>query len=880
MLINHKIRLIVGIFSFLNFLPSYTTVAVRAQDLNKLFLANHIENNAKIKEAELLNEEVVKLYQQGQYQQAITLAEKILSIYQNTLGKNHLEVAISFNNLGELHRTTGDFLQAESLFIKSLNILREILGENDPTTANALSNLGTLYQEQGDYHNAELLFKQALETLETTVGKNHPDTAMTMNNLGILYRSQGNYKQAEILFVESLLIFEEILGKETPEVATLYGNIGGLFEIEKDYETAILFHQEAFNIREIILGTTHPDTAISLNNLAQLYKKQQDYNLAESFLKKGLEISQKILGNNHPNVAVFHNNLSSLYWETNQLPLAKKAFTASTEIQESILTEIVNKVGDESRKQAYLNTLTGTTNAVISFHLNSNLDNPDSSKLALTTILRRKGRVLDALSDIVGTLRERETPEIQNLFDNLAQKRSQLTALFFQGVDEMNPTTYQQLIDDFQKDIRALETDLSLKNAEFKTINQPILLDNIQKAISSDQALLEYILYQPYNPSTGEYGESRYAVYVLNSEGNPVGIDLGKAETIDNLVQEWRNYLTFIANYPDELEEKEAGLSRLAPQLHSLIFEPILPFLKDSTNILVSPDSQLNLIPFAALQDQKGSYLLEKFTFTYLTSGRDLLRFETKFEPQSESVILANPNYSLNGNNNSRTNMENTRGNILPRADLRSLSGCCTPLEGTLKEAEAIIPLLSNPRVYMGNQALVDNIKQIKAPKILHLATHGFFLPDIETVENAVNNSNENPLLRSGLAFAGFNPLENSFDGALTALDASSLNLWGTQLVVLSACQTGLGDIRNGEGVYGLRRAFVLAGAQDLLMSLWDVDDGGTQDLMVNFYQRLMNDDKSSRAQLLRQVQLEMLHSEKYSSPYYWAAFIPSGSWD
>ncbi len=202
---------------------------------------------------------------------------------------------------------------------------------------------------------------------------------------------------------------------------------------------------------------------------------------------------------------------------------------------------------------------------------------------------------------------------------------------------------------------------------------------------------------------------------------------------------------------------------------------------------------------------------------------------------------------------------------------------------------EAIRPLLNNPTILTTTQATENALKTVRNPRILHIATHGFFLADIERSPDIralddplavpVGEITENPLLRSGLALAGFNPrISGSEDGVLTALEASQLKLSGTQLVVLSACETGLGDVANGEGVYGLRRAFALAGAETQLMSLWQVSDAGTKDLMVRYYEKLTQG--VARSQALREVQLEAINSgEKYSQPYYWAAFILVGEW-
>ena len=364
--------------------------------------------------------------------------------------------------------------------------------------------------------------------------------------------------------------------------------------------------------------------------------------------------------------------------------------------------------------------------------------------------------------------------------------------------------------------------------------------------------------------------------------------------------------------------------------------------LGNTRTILLSPDSQLNLIPFAALVDESDRYLVENYSITYLSSGRDLLRLQNNAQSRSQPIVVANPDYDKPGDpsvkiaTNSETSLptpsssslklrslrlQGEESNIVPpflrgaRGDRRELGRGnqrsselaqlqFDALPGTAEEAKAITPVLPGVTLLTGSQATENAIKQLQSPKILHIATHGFFLNNVPLVAPPAfgittllqdrgslvpelrpgaipaspTGKSENPLLRSGLALAGFNPRKSgSEDGVLTALEVAGLNLSGTQLVVLSACETGLGDVANGEGVYGLRRALAIAGTESQLISLWKVDDEGTKDLMVSYYQRLMNN--IGRSQALRQTQLEMLNSNTYQHPYYWAAFIPSGDW-
>jgi CHAT domain-containing protein len=312
-------------------------------------------------------------------------------------------------------------------------------------------------------------------------------------------------------------------------------------------------------------------------------------------------------------------------------------------------------------------------------------------------------------------------------------------------------------------------------------------------------------------------------------------------------------------------------LQESARTLDELLMQPVRKLLGNTRKILISPDGALNLIPFEALVDENNQYLVENYSFTYLTSGRDLLRLQNPSPSQQPPVVLADPYFERPGEIAAvSSNSTNTRS-----VDLSKI--IFSPLPKTAEEAKEIASLLGvNPLIH--SQASEGAIKQVKSPQILHIATHGFF-ENRSRSQSDQNTIDDNPLLLSGLVLSGFKKQQGggNEDGVLTALEVTTLNLIGTKLVVLSACDTGLGQDTTGEGIYGLRRALVIAGSESQLISLWKVEDEATKDLMVNYYKRLLNNQ--GRSEALRQTQLEMLKNETYQHPYYWAAFIPSGDW-
>ena len=645
-----------------------------------------------------------------------------------------------------------------------------------------------------------------------------------------------------------------------------------------------------------------------MNNLALLYKSQGNYIKSEPLLVRSLVIREKVLGKEHPYVAASLSNLASLYLAQEDITRATDFLSRASAVEEKNL-QLIYAVGAESRKQNHAQTFIGRTYSVVTLALQKN-KYPSIAKLALTTVLRRKGRVLDAMTDTVQTLRTQlaDNPETKNLFDNWLDVQRRLANLLYRGQGKQKFEIYSNQLKQLQAEKERLEEQVSARSAEFRKEIQPLELAEIQAKIPTNSAMVEIIQYEPFNPKAKKprenYGKPRYAAVVLRATGEPKWVDLGDAAKIDKSVDRFRQVLdkpfsmssqkerAIIKVEPVDRKTYKSQLQEAARTLDKQVMAPIRPLLGDARHLLLSPDGQLNLIPFEALKDEQNKYLVENYAFSYLTTGRDLLRLETTASKKSNPVLFADIDYF----EQEAVIASKSRGSKNRRSlDFANLK--YSPLAATSEEGEQIKKIFPNTNVITGKKATKAAIKQIKTPSIKHLATHGFYLPDKEVKENpispTINSFNqqlskpqyvnlENPLLRSGLALAGFNNRQNkqsknTEDGVLTALEVAGLNLRGTELVVLSACETGVGDVKTGDGVYGLRRALVIAGSQTQLLSLWKVDDNGTKDLMVKYYQKIKAG--KGRHEALREVQLEFLNSSKYQHPYYWAGFIPSGNW-
>ncbi|MBE9006912.1 CHAT domain-containing protein, partial [Fortiea sp. LEGE XX443] len=624
--------------------------------------------------------------------------------------------------------------------------------------------------------------------------------------------------------------------------------------------------------------------ANSLNNLAQLYRTQGNYQQAEPLYLRSLAILEKVLGKEHPNVATSLNNLAALYLAKGDITRATDFLRRGLEIEGQNLN-LIFAVGSEQRKQSYLRTFAGATYRSISLSLQEARNNSAAASLALTTVLRRKGLVLDAVADSIQILRAQldKNPETQKLFTQWLQVQQQLSALVFSQPEKQAANPKAQL-EQLEARREKLETAISSKSAEFRQQTQPVELAAIQAKIPKDAALVEIVQYEPYNAKAKtqaqQWGKPRYAAAVLRSSGEPSWLDLGEVAEIDKLAIDLRAALA-----------TGRPIKKLARTLDEKLIAPIRPLLGDASHLLISPDGQLTLIPFEALKDEQDKFLIQRYAFSYLTSGRDLLGFGSNVNNTSAPVVLADIDYNNQKQTVATAKTSGVRGSQNRRSgDLANLE--FEPLAATKEEAAAIKKVLPNAKLLLGKDATETAVKQLQSPSILHLATHGFFITDVaqnlkasldfeETPRPQKILQVENPLLRSGLALAGFNQRKQATngndDGVLTALEVAGLDLRSNQLVVLSACDTGKGDVKVGDGVYGLRRALVIAGSQTQVLSLWLVDDAATKDLMVKYYQNLQAG--KGRHEALRTAQLEMLNSQDYQHPQFWAAFVPSGNW-
>ncbi|MFY9224948.1 MAG: tetratricopeptide repeat protein [Blastocatellia bacterium] len=821
----------------------------------------------------------------GELVKAESFFIKALEIKKKVLNENHQDIARTMTGLGLVYEKKGDYAKAEPIYTQAIEIYSKSLGENHYSTAQAINNLASLYLSKGDYTKAEPLSNRVVEIFEKALGAEHADVGLAINNLATLYNIQGNYEKAEPLYVQTLKIFRKALGESHHNTAQVIGNLAILYFNKGEYEKAETLLTEAVATFKKSLGENNFDTAGALEDLGSFYNNRKKYEKAEPILVEALAIYRKTLTETNPHMAAVLQELVKLYFGKREYKKAVEYIKEANNVREGELARNL-AIGSEKSKQIYLQKYARETDLTLSLQIQTAPNNAQATEIAFVQVLRRKGRSIDAANQSIEALRKRASKGDIELLDELTNKKKLYSNLTTQGLGKLTSEQYKEKLKILQEEIEKLEYKVSEQSVEFRTQSQPITLEAIQKAVAKGSTLVEFASYKVYNAKENEYGTRRYVVYLLNNEGEPLWADLGEAEIIDKVVDELRT----------KLKSKKTSIHReikpLARRLDKLVMQPVRKLTKKGNRLLIAPDGKLNLVPFAALVDERGKFLVENYPISYLTSGRDLLRLQVKIESKSNPVIIGNPDFG-------EVEAKNEKDSKVGASVFSELY--FAPLKATEIEAKAIKQLLPSANLLMQKEANEQALTSLNAPSILHIATHGFFLTeeDLSTTqttdkdqessriakkeksassgEQTISSTKlENPLLRSGIALAGAN-LNQENNGIFTALKTTGLNLWGTKVVVLSACDTGVGEVKTGDGIYGLRRALVLAGSESQVMSLWPVSDNGTKDLMIAYYTKL--EKGIGRSDALRQVQLELLKNPKRRHPFYWASFIQSGEW-
>lgn len=799
---------------------------------------------------------------------AEALYGRALPVFEKKLGTDDPFTASVWNRVALLRQRKGDDVAAEKLARRAVEVTEAALGPNHFNVATCLILLGTLRADAGDGAKAEEIWQRAMDIVERAGETNSSAYASLLNNLGRAAVDREDFERADGLLRRALAMEEAQWGRDSLRVATALQNLGIVARQRKDYAQAEATYARALAIREKALGPNHPNIASLLNNLALVYGDQGDAAKALELHTRALQIREKATGPDSEATLQSLGSIARTYASIGDVAHAL-AFQRRADAVLEVQLALNLAIGSERERLAFAESKAGRSDRTISLNIDMAPDDPQTAALAALVVLQRKGRVLDGMADTLDAARKRtDDPTERELLDQLSAVTARLARLTLNRPDNMTPEEHLKTLKELEEKRERLESAMSERSAEFRVRSRTVSLQAVQAAIPEDAALIEFTVFRPFDPkitNSAAYGPPHYAAYVIGRQTAPRVKDLGPSATIDAAVEALRAALR---------DPKRTDVKQLARAVDERVMQPIRTSLGRATRLLVSPDGNLNLLPFDTLVDEGGHYGIERYAIHYLTSGRDLLRMQDTSVSARNPVIVADPFFGEPGPASGGSTPRARAGSAARRSISagHDLSGVYfAPLAGTAREAKEIRTLFSDATLLTGREATKGALARLKAPGILHIASHAFFL------EEAVNGSS-NPLLRSGLALAGANGNNGAAAGGiLTALEASTLDLWGTRLVTLSACDTGVGQVRNHEGVYGLRRAFLLAGAETLVMSLWAVSDRATQEIMSRYYSGLKQG--LGRGDALRQAQLAILHGVNRQHPYYWGAFIQQGDW-
>ena len=868
----------------------------------------------------------------GDYAKAETYYLQSLSIREKALGKDHPDYAQSLNNLGELYRAKGDYAKAETYYLQSLSIREKALGKDHPYYAQSLNNLGALYYSMGDYAKAETYYMQSLAIVERVPGKDHPYYAASLNNLGALYESMGDYAKAETYYLQSLSIRDRVLGKDHPDYAASLNNLGALYDSMGDYAKAETYYLQSLSIRERVLGIDHPDYAASLNNLGGLYYSMRDYAKTETYYLQSLSIWEKVFGKDHPDYATSLNNLGSLYRDMGDYAKAE-TYLQSLSIMEralgkdhpSYITSLYNIYGLYLAKKDYPKAIpfkqeayqrnTAQVDQNFSFMSEQQRDTfwkankgsfeltyslpfhhpvSESSILGYDNALFSKGLLLRTTNAVRDSIYGSGDQALIAQFEELGSLRRQISTLRQNNGNETNIRSLEQQAE-------ALDKSLTQSSTAFRDSKADLAVNwqNIRDSLLPNEAAIEFVSFRVYDK--GWTNKTQYAALVLcNGMTSPVWIPLCDENALFPL----------FAQLDGKRPQEQARIlyDDNGAALYNTIWRSLEKELQGVNTVYYSPSGLLHKVSFNAIPAGGGKQLMDVYNLNLVSSTREVVYVRTReARSPSSAVVYGGLQYDTDAVsmlNEARVYIRSgqTRGFIVKdKVDTSSYQKKTTGdiswnyLQFTDSESKDIQQVLNSKRIpvtlFNGIRGNKESFFALSGNKttVIHLATHGFFNQDVQRnyeqeerqrqmgQQRAHNNPNENPLRRSGLVLSGANtwaknPVEGAENGILLAEEVAGLNLLGAELIVLSACETALGVVDNSEGVFGLQRAFKLAGAQTLIMSLWKVDDEATSILISKFYENWLSG--KSKQDAFKDAQRKVRSNPQYTSPFYWAAFV------
>ncbi|QJX00764.1 CHAT domain-containing tetratricopeptide repeat protein [Frigoriglobus tundricola] len=817
---------------------------------------------------------------QGKYAAAEPLFKEVLDMRKRLYKGDHPDVATSLNNLALLHRAQGNYAAAEPLFKAALDMRKRLFKGDHPGVANSLTSLALVYRDQGKYAAAEPLFKEALDMHKRVFRGDHPGVANSLNNLALMYNAQEKREVAEALFKDALEMHKRLFPGDHPSVANSLNNLAGLYRDQGKYATAEVLFKDALEMYKRLFPGDHPSVANSLNNLAGLYRDQGKYGSAEPLLTGALEMHKRLFPGDHPALINSLSNLAVLHQAQAEYAAAEPLFKDALAMSQRI-TAAHAKQKTEGEALTFTASLPLYRDGFLSFathwkHVPASTYDPATAYPTLWTTKGTLARVYEQRQFRVRTAAI--DPALARTLSRLGDVRRRRAEILFAPATTDAVTLEHRAADLSAFDSTIAELTKALTEQFPPTARADKLATatpaDLHTALSVGTAFVDFYHYTYFErddtqpAGKREKRTNRYVAFVVTRD-KVTWVDLGAAVPIGEAVRVWREGITGHKEIPNAV----------AQRVRELVWEPVRKHLPGAVRtVYICLDADLFGVPFAALPgDRAGTIVLEDFAIATIPHPPFLLDklwpHEPVKNPPSGALVVGGVKYDAEivppGPNVIATRSGAPLLKPGQKLDWPYLPGSAVEANGVSAAAERKQLLATRLDGDKATPATV--LAALPKARHAHFATHGFFADasfrsvfqldekdyEISRGGERIGRAVNSPLIMSGLVFAGANNPKTPGRGVVTGEQLIDLDLSGLELAVLSACETGLGAVAGGEGVYGLQRAFHYAGATNVVASLWKVPDQSTAALMALFYRNLWERNMTP-LESLRQAQLEI----------------------
>jgi tetratricopeptide (TPR) repeat protein/CHAT domain-containing protein len=813
---------------------------------------------------------------QGKIAEAEPLHQEALEICHQLFGNTpNNDRATSLDNLAALYVSQGKIAEAEPLHREALEIRRQLFGNTlNNHLATSLNNLAELYISQGRWAEAEPWHREALEIRRQLFGNTpNNDLATSVNNLASLYTSQGRFKEAEPLHREALKICRHLFGDVVNDslannlnnLATLYAFQGRLEEAEPLYKEVLKIHYQLFG------DTTNNNLANSLNNLAELYRHQRRLEEAEPLYLKALNIRRQLFEDRgHSDLLLSYQNYATLLVQKGEFIKAGQHLASATKVGIQVLADFFQGQTEQGRL-SYRDRQQYSIDCLLSCLWQYLAGDSQAISQAFEVIYLWKSIATAVEIALSAAIFRSDDPDLQQIATECQQLRRQLNQIT-QNLPSDNIETYRQEISNLQTQLIELEKAIAAKVPQYELMETTVDRQAINLLVPAGDTLVDFVRFNLHDLVNIKKGEPHYLAFVLTHEGldGIKLVKLGTAAEIDGLIAKFRQVASDLPGFgamgavTGSQQRDPARL--LSPyQTHAIdlrraIIDP-LNIPENQTRAIFAPDGDLNLVPLGILPLDNG-IVSDRWSVRYISASRDLRPRVQPPAPASVGTIVANPNYDFPARpiaQNSRQELISLRTTEIQKSGSISTFGDkLTPLPQTEPLAQKIAQSLGI-NLHLGNDAHAANLRHLRSPQYLIVATHGLHGLDL------AGGDNPDPMRDAGLALTGYNTnlagvkLPTELErGLFTARDLLELDLWGSQIAILLACSTGTGLFRQGEGIFGLKRALAIAGVPTLIVSLWDVPVQASILLMDKFFEYYREGAGKPAPIALQQAQAEI----------------------